>query len=327
MQGLQKTTWFWILLAVLTPVVPFLGLLAGPAGFGLPDWHAGAGQALLSLRLERVWAGLVVGGALAASGVVLQALLRNPLAEPYVLGVSGGSALGAAAAILLAVGGVWTVPLAAFLGGAITLALVVRLAQDDQGAPSIYGLLLSGVIVSSVCSGLLMFILSISTAEGIRNVLWWMLGNLQMPSRPLLAVCSVLALTGIAGAVALSPELNALTLGGETAHHLGVRTRLAVAVGLLLATVVTASAVATAGLIGFVGLVVPHVVRSLIGPDHRRLLPAAALSGGLFLAGCDILARTVLAPREVPVGVVTALVGGPFFLWILRQRRKAGWVG
>ena len=324
----MKAKTFWIVLAALTPLVPLLGILAGTSRFGLPDWHTDAGQALLVLRMERVWAGLVVGAALAASGVVLQALLRNPLAEPYVLGGSGGSALGAAAAILFgAAGGVWTVPLAAFAAGAATLTLVVRLAQDDQGAPSIYGLLLSGVIVSSVCSGLLMFLLSIAPAEGVHNVLWWMLGNLQMPSRALLTVCSGLAVAGLVAATALAPELNALTLGGDTAHHLGVRTSVAVAVGLLLATVMTASAVAIAGLIGFVGLVVPHVVRSLVGPDHRRLLPAAALAGGLFLTACDSLARTVLAPREIPVGVITALAGGPFFLWILRKRRKAGWIG
>ncbi|MFO7534499.1 MAG: iron ABC transporter permease, partial [Kiritimatiellia bacterium] len=310
------------------PVIPLLGILTGTCGFGLPDWHTEAGRALLILRMERVWAGLMVGGALAAAGVVLQALLRNPLAEPYVLGVSGGSALGAGAAILFGVSAsIWTVPLAAFAAGAATLALVVRLAQDDEGVPSIYGLLLSGVIVSSVCSGLLMFMLSIAPAEGIHNVLWWMLGNLQMPARPLLTLCSGLVLAGMGIATALAPELNALTLGGDTAHHLGVRTKVAVAAGLLLATVITASAVATAGLIGFVGLVVPHVVRSLIGPDHRRLIPGAALAGGLFLAACDMLARTVLAPREIPVGVITALAGGPFFLWILRQRRKSGWAG
>jgi iron complex transport system permease protein len=324
----MKARTFWIVLWTLTPVIPILGILTGTSGFGLPDWHAEAGRALLILRMERVWAGLMVGGALAAAGVVLQALLRNPLAEPYVLGVSGGSALGAAAAILFGVStSIWTVPLAAFAAGAATLALVVRLAQDDEGVPSIYGLLLSGVIVSSVCSGLLMFMLSIAPAEGIHNVLWWMLGNLQMPARPLLTLCSVLVLVGLGAATALAPELNALTLGGDAAHHLGVRTKVAVAAGLLLATVITASAVATAGLIGFVGLVVPHVVRSLIGPDHRRLIPGAALAGGLFLAVCDTLARTVLAPREIPVGVITALAGGPFFLWILRQRRKSGWAG
>lgn len=325
----MKARTFWIVMALLLPVVVLLGLSAGASGLGLPDGRTEAGHALLTLRLERVWAGLLVGAALAASGAVLQALLRNPLAEPYVLGVSGGSALGAAGAILFggAALGVWTVPLAAFVAGAATLALVVRLAQDGQGVPSIYGLLLSGVIVSSVCSGLLMFLISITPAEGVHNVLWWMLGNLQLPSRPLLAVCSGLAIAGLVGAAALARELDALTLGGDTAHHLGVRTTLAVGLGLGLATLVTASAVAVAGLIGFVGLVVPHVVRSLIGPGHRRLIPASALAGGVFLAGCDIVARVVLAPREVPVGVITALVGGPFFLWILRQRQKSGWLG
>jgi iron complex transport system permease protein len=153
-----------------------------------------------------------------------------------------------------------------------------------------------------------------------------MLGNLEGYSLQLLAVSGALIVCGVAAAWTLAPELNALALGQEMAHHVGVRTRFAITLGLALATLITATAVALAGLIGFVGLIVPHVVRSLIGPDHRRLIPIAALAGGVFLAICDAVARTVLAPIEIPVGVITALIGGPFFLVILRSRRKRGWI-
>lgn len=324
----MRARWVLPLLAAATPVILGLCLLLGPAGLGLPDWTTPGGRAILMLRVNRVLAGLVVGGALATAGAVLQALLRNPLAEPYVLGVSSGAALGAAASILLGLAalGPFTIPAAAFACGAATLWLVYQIARSGE-APSIYGLILSGVIVSSVCSGLLMFLISIAPVEGMHSILWWMLGNLEMASPRLLLADGILAAAGFALVWALSPELNALTLGREAAHSLGVRTRFAVGAGLAIATLMTAAAVGTAGLIGFVGLVVPHVTRSLTGPDHRRMLPSAALGGGLFLALCDALARTVLAPREIPVGVITALVGGPFFLSILRSRRKAGWIG
>ena len=295
----MNATRFWIGLLAAAPVIGWASLALGPSGVGFPDPGTPAGAALLTLRAERLWAGLVVGSALAGAGTLFQALLRNPLAEPYVLGVSGGSALGAAVVLLAGAATVWSLPLAAFAAGAATLLLVVALAGRGTGGPSLYGLLLSGVIVSSVCSGLLMFLLSIG--------------------------CTVLIAVGLGACATLAPEWNALTLGREAAHHVGVRTGAAVAAGLGLATLLTASAVATAGLIGFVGLVVPHVARSLVGPDHRRLVPAAAAAGGLFLAISDTLARTILAPREIPVGVITALAGGPFFLWILRQRGRRGW--
>lgn len=266
----MNATRFWIGLLAAAPVIGWASLALGPSGVGFPDPGTPAGAALLTLRAERLWAGLVVGSALAGAGTLFQALLRNPLAEPYVLGVSGGSALGAAVVLLAGAATVWSLPLAAFAAGAATLLLVVALAGRGTGGPSLYGLLLSGVIVSSVCSGLLMFLLSIASAEGAHQVLWWMLGNLQMPSRPLLVGCTVLIAVGLGACATLAPEWNALTLGREAAHHVGVRTGAAVAAGLGLATLLTASAVATAGLIGFVGLVVPHVARSLVGPDQGK---------------------------------------------------------
>ena len=315
------------LLAALTPLVLGGALLLGAAGAGLPYLHTALGRAVLLLRLNRVAGGFLVGAALACAGVVLQALLRNPLAEPYVLGVSSGAGLGAALAIFfgLTAFGELVLPACAFVLALATLALVYALASQ-HGRTSLYGLLLSGVIVSAVASSLLMLLISLAPLEGLHSITWWMLGNLQMPAGGLLAWCGGLIAAAVLAAWLLARELNALTLGREMAHHLGVRPGLVVGLGLLCATLLTATAVALAGLIGFVGLIVPHAVRSVTGPDHRRLIPAAALAGGLFLVLCDALARTLLAPIELPVGVITALLGGPFFIVLLRRRRKAGWV-
>ena len=317
----------FLLLLLLTPAVLALCLLLGASGIGVPDWSTDTGRAVARLRVDRVLAGFAVGAALACAGVVFQAILRNPLAEPYILGVSSGAGLGAAACILtgLAGAGFLAMPGCAFALAVATLLAVYFLASDG-GVPSVYGLILSGVIVSSICSSILMFLVAIAPIEGMHNVVWWMLGNLDVTSRTLLVLCLALVAAGFLAIWALAPELNALTLGREMAHHVGVRTRLSIGLGLVLATLVTAAAVGLAGLIGFVGRIVPHVMRSVFGPDHRRLIPAAALGGGVFLAGCDALARTLLAPREIPVGVVTALIGGPFFLMILRKRRRRGWV-
>lgn len=319
----MKKNAIWILLAI-TPLAMGACLLLGAANLAMHDWSTPLGRAILGLRASRLAAGFVVGGALAGAGVVLQALLRNPLAEPYVLGVSGGSALGVALAIFLGAAGVFTLASSAFTAGVLALAIVYLLAYRS-GVPSLYALLLSGVIISAICSSLLMLIISIAPAEGLHSITWWMLGNLQVTSLPLLLFSSALILVAFGGIWLMARELNALTLGHEMAHHLGVRTRLVVTVGLGLATLMTAAAVAVAGLIGFVGLIVPHVMRSIVGPDHRRLIPAATLAGGLFLALGDTLARTVAAPIEIPVGVITALVGGPFFLVLLRRRRHGAW--
>lgn len=302
-------------------------LFLGAFGIGLPDLHSATGNAIFFMRLNRVITGFMVGAALSCAGVVFQALLRNPLAEPYILGVSSGAGLGAAVAILTGFGAasVFALPLTAFIAAVITLAIVFGLASN-RGSTSMYGLILSGVIVSSVCSSILMFLVATAPVEGLHSVIWWMLGNLESTSRELMIVSAVIIAGGCSAVWLISPELNALTLGRETAHSVGVRTRLIVLLGLVLSTLVTASAVGIAGLIGFVGLIVPHVMRNLVGPDHRLLIPAAAVGGGVFLAVCDAVARTVLAPIEIPVGVVTAICGGPFFLIILRHKRKTSWI-
>lgn len=318
----RNLTLFWV--AIGSPVVLALCIMMGPAGFGIPDWTTQ--REILILRITRVFASLVVGAALSTSGVVLQAILRNPLAEPYVLGVSSGAGLGAALAILTGFSalGIFSLPLSAFVLAVGTLALVHGLSSGAGNSPSLYGLVLSGVIVSSVCSSLLMFLISIAPVEGMHSILWWMLGSLDVSSNALLVMTAVIVAGGCVGIWLLAPELNALTLGHDMAHYLGIRVRLAIGLGLLLATLITAAVVSIAGLIGFVGLIVPHAMRALVGPDHRRLIPAVALGGGAFLALCDALARSFMA-AELPVGVITAMVGGPFFLILLRKRQKHPW--
>ncbi len=315
----------WLLVA-LAPLVLGGALLLGSAGALWPDPRTELGRALLQLRLHRVVCGFAVGAGLAVAGAVLQALLRNPLAEPYVLGVSSGAGLGAALVITcgLATTSVFALPAGAFLFALATLALVFALATQ-RGRASIYGLLLSGVILSAIASSLLMLLLSLASTEGLHGITWWLLGNLQGDSTATLVLGSVLI--AAAGIVVwwLARDLDALALGPELAHHLGIAPALVTALGLGCATLMTAAAVAMSGLIGFVGLIVPHALRALVGPGHRRLLPATALAGGCFLVLCDTFARTAFAPLEVPVGVVTALLGGPVFLWLLR-RRAAGWV-
>jgi iron complex transport system permease protein len=315
----------WLLVAV-APLVLGGALLLGGAGALWPDPGTDIGRAILLLRLHRVFCGFVVGAGLAVAGAVLQALLRNPLAEPYVLGVSSGAGLGAALVITLgfAAGSALALPAGAFLFALATLALVYALARQ-HGRTSIYGLLLSGIILSSIASSLLMLLLTLATTEGLHGITWWLLGNLQSDSTAALALGSTLIVAAFLVVWWLARDLDALTLGSEMAHHLGISPKLVIVLGLGCATLMTAAAVAMSGLIGFVGLIVPHALRALVGSGHRRLLPATALAGGCFLVVCDAFARTAFAPIEVPVGVVTALLGGPFFLWLLR-RRAAGWM-
>ncbi|ABL65161.1 FecCD family ABC transporter permease [Chlorobium phaeobacteroides] len=318
-----------ILFLLAVPLLLLLSLLLGASGIGIPDPALPAGKAIIGLRVGRMLMGLMVGAALSASGVVFQALLRNPLAEPYVLGVSGGAGLGATFSILA--GGSlflpFSLPVVAFVSALVTLLIVYMIAsQGGGGAPSVYSLILSGVIVSAIASSIIMFLVSSASVEGMHNVIWWMLGSLQPVSREQEIFSALLVVAGLLGSWALSAKLNALTLGREMAHYQGINADLVIIGGLFWATLLAATAVSLSGMIGFVGLIVPHVMRAMFGPDHKKLLPLAALGGGTFLVLCDALARTVIAPIEIPVGVVTALAGGPFFLVILQRRMKQAWI-
>lgn len=281
-------------------------------------------SAVLAMRIWRVVSGGMVGVALAVSGALLQAVLRNPLAEPYVLGLSSGAALGTASAIAVGLAGPLVLPLSGFVGALVSLFVVCALATI-RGRSSPHTLILAGVVWSSLCGSILMFLVSQSSAEGMHAVMWWFLGDLQVFDARLVRYAAAI----IAAAVFLViPRLriaNALLLGDEAAHHVGAhpereRRRL-----LILASLMAAAAVSVSGLIAFVGLTAPHVARALLGPDHRRVVPAAALLAAAFLTVADGVGRVLLYPIEIPVGVITAMVGAPFFLHVLRRRAPEMW--
>ena len=305
------------------PFLLALCLLAGSSGFGLPDLATATGRALLELRLSRLLTGFVVGAALSCSGCALQAVLRNALAEPYVLGVSSGGSLGAALVIATGLSALnpLALPAGAFIAAALTLLLVCLLAGRSSGCTP-NTLILTGVVAGSMLSSLLMLLLSFAQTRAVHSITWWLLGNLQATSWPLILSVTLLVALAVGALCFEARTLNALLLGQETAHNLGVRTRLAMPLILTAATLAAASAVAVSGIIGFVGLIVPHALRRLTGANHRTLLPCAALFGGTFLVLCDTLARTLFAPHEIPVGVITALSGGPFFLYLLTRKGR-----
>ncbi|MBI2875514.1 MAG: iron ABC transporter permease [Candidatus Tectomicrobia bacterium] len=280
---------------------------------------------LLQVRLPRVLLAGLVGAALSAGGVAFQALLRNPLAEPYILGVSGGAAFGAMLAIALGAEGFWwglsPVPLCAFLGALFSLWLLYALAQT-QGRLLAHTLLLVGVILNAFFSAGMLFFTSLLDSDRLHQVVLWLMGSLGSLSYRILAPVALYVILGLGVLWLMARDLNLLSLGEETAQQLGVDVERLKRVVLLAASLLTGAAVSLAGLIAFVGLIVPHVVRLLFGPDHRLLMPAAALLGAIFLMAADTLARTLMAPTELPVGVITALGGGPFFLWLLRRQ---GW--
>ena len=281
-------------------------------------------QIFFVARMPRVLAAAVVGGTLAAAGVVLQALLRNPLATPFTLGVSAGSALGAILAITfgsgIALGPFSPVPLASFAGAMLATGLVYFLARRPGRALSTSVLLLAGVTLNSFFSALILFVQYVADfAEAYRTVRWLM-GDLDIGAyAPIVGTLPLVAVSF--GLFALLPSsLNLLSLGGSIAATRGVDVVRAQRTAFLSASLATSAAVSLAGPIGFIGIVVPHLVRLMVGVDHRLVLPASALFGAAFLVACDLVARTVMAPVEIPVGIVTAVIGGPFFLWLLVRR-------
>jgi iron complex transport system permease protein len=272
-----------------------------------------------SLRLPRVALGFLVGGVLAVAGAALQALVRNPLADPYLLGLSGGAGLGAVLALAAGVASAWLLPAAAFAGAIAATLVVYRLAVVAGGALDGRILLLAGVVVGSLCGALVAGILAVSDASQLRAATLWLLGTLGGVGWPGVLALAVYAVPALAILVAEARSLNLLALGEEPALHLGADVARTKRNTYLAASLLAAASVAAAGIIGFVGLVVPHAIRLLKGHDHRVLLPTAFLLGGSFLVLADALARTAFRPLELPVGVVTAVVGVPLFAVLLRR--------
>jgi iron complex transport system permease protein len=273
---------------------------------------------LLDLRLPRVVVALLMGAALGASGAVLQGVFRNSLADPYVLGTSSGAALAAAFGLLAARGGGgWMVPSLALCGAFLTSMVVGLLGRNGWGVAR-ERLLLAGIGVSFFLSAILMLLMSLASADGVKRALLWMSGDLAGADWTVVPASSILMLAGFALAMGRSRGLNALALGDEAAFGLGLEPGKERSLLVLAASLLTAASVALGGIVGFVGLIVPHGVRSLVGADAARVLPLSALGGGLLLCLADTLGRSVLPPLEIPAGVVTALIGAPWFLILLR---------
>lgn len=318
------------LLALLLAVVLLASVLTGAVPLAPAEvWDAVAGRGdpttraiVRELRLPRAVQGALVGAALATSGATFQALLRNPLAEPYILGVSGGAAVGAVLAVVLgwALHAAWAIPLAAFAGGLLAILLVLRIAQGIGPALDTRVLLLAGVVVGAFFNACILLVLTFADVESFRSAIFWMMGSLSGATWRANALFALYLLPGILVLLALARPLNLLSVGEDTAAHLGVRVERAKRLAYGTASLLAAAAVAASGVIGFVGLIVPHVVRLLWGSNHTFLLPASALLGAAFLVLADVLARVAAAPSELPVGVVTAFVGVPFFVWLLRRR-------
>ncbi len=312
--------------SVLVILLDTLPISVSIAGVDVSPIHE---DIILQIRLPRVLLAAAVGSSLAVSGAVFQGLFRNPMADPYVIGISSGAALGAVFAMLsgfsLALGGFGAVPLFAFGGGIITIMVVYSMARVGRAVP-VMTLLLAGIAVSAFLSALVS-LLTYFAGERLHMVVFWMMGGLGGATWQQVKVMVPYALVGYICVSVFSRDLNAMLLGEETASNLGVDTERMKKIMLAGSSLLVAAAVSTSGIIGFVGLVVPHFVRLVAGPDHRFLLPASALLGGTLLIATDTLARVIIAPSELPVGIITAILGAPMFLYLLKKRKKLRYFG
>lgn len=279
-------------------------------------------QIFFIARLPRTLAGALVGATLASAGVVFQGLLRNPLATPFTLGVSAGAALGAMLAITFgwSLGGIGAVPAASFVGSLGAVAIVYALARARHRGLSTSALLLGGVTMNAFFSALILFVQYFADFAETYRTIRWLMGDLDISSYQPLASALPLVLVSFLAFAWLARPLNLLSLGDASAETRGLNVVRTQRTAFFSASLATGAAVSVGGPIGFVGIIIPHLVRLMVGADHRVVLPASALFGAAFLIGCDVVARTAMAPIELPVGVITALIGGPFFLWLLVRR-------
>jgi iron complex transport system permease protein len=290
----------------------------------LANGDSSLAASLIELRASRALTAFVTGGALALAGVMMQALLRNPLADPYVLGISAGASVGALLALLLMAAAI-VVDMAALAGAvAVSMLLYLLARRDLRGGLALEGgtsmLLLTGVILSSACMALVTLMLSIAPEGRLRSMIFWMIGDLA--GAPLRLAPWLVLGAGLLYALHSARAMNVVALHAEAAATLGIRVGRLRKGLFLVSGVLTASAVTSAGSVGFVGLIVPHACRFAFGPDHRVLIPAAVLAGGSFLVLCDTLARTIIAPQQLPVGAITAIIGAPVFLYQLHRLRR-----
>jgi len=324
-----------VALSVLLIVTVVFSLMTGTASVTWSQWwslftgNADASDpsrlVILRIRLPRVILAGLSGFALSLGGVVFQALLRNPLADPFILGVSSGSAFGAVLGIMLGFSYNLGIPVMAFGGALLTMYIVLILGQKRMGMES-STILLSGVIINSFFTAIIMFFIATATDDRLHTMLFWLYGDLSQSRFAESALTGPAVLAGFVILYCFARHLNVMTAGEDAALHLGVDVRKAKLVCFLVVSLVVGLVVAFSGLIGFVGLVIPHLARMAFGSDHRLLMPVSALGGAIFLIAADTLARTVISPSELPVGVITAFLGAPFFIYLLRKRGSR-WTG
>ena len=308
----------------ISPITVWQIIASHVLGISPGDWTAGQDHIVWLIRLPRVLLAGLVGAGLAVVGVAMQATVRNPLADPYLLGTSSGASVGAVLVIMLGINFLapYTLSVLAFVGAVGSFAIVFAVSQTG-GRVSPTRLILAGVATAYILTAITSLILFLGDERAVRSVLFWMLGTLSGAEWSFLGLPAAALLLGIAVLVLKSRAMNALLAGEETAITLGVDTQSLRRQLLVLTALITGVMVAVSGAIGFVGLMMPHIVRLVAGADHRIVLPASALTGAIFLIWVDVAARTVVQPQEIPVSVITALVGAPFFLWLLRWRRQA----
>ncbi len=319
-----------ILLVVLA-LAMLAGVASGPAGSGWSSLHqlligrAAADPTLstiiLKIRLPRVFLAAMVGATLSLGGLVFQALLRNPLAEPFILGVSGGAAIGAIIGIMFGLSYFPGVSTTAFLGSSGTLALILFLTAG-QSVVKKESLLLSGVMVNAFCSAVIMFLISVTQDTRLHSIIFWLMGDLSSADNQQVGLLALMLVPCFGLLFWLSHTMNLLLMGKEMAQTMGVNIKAVTLTLLVVSSFMVSATVSYCGLVGFVGLVIPHLLRRLLGADHRILVPACVLGGGAYLVVCDILARTLARQGEMPTGVITAIIGAPLFILLLKKSSR-----
>ncbi len=332
---MRKKIFYWIIwilaLSGILAGISILSLSVGPSGIHfkkiIPLIFEGKGTIeytiLFNIRLPRIILGFAVGGALSLAGVLLQGMFRNPLVEPYTLGISGGAALAVCLNIVLRLHrtvGAFSLPVSGFIGAILVILLIYSLSVR-KGILKIQGLLLCGVMISFVSSSLIMLIMAVSGTEDLHGIVFWIMGSLEEPSWFLVKLAFIISILGLIVSYLFCFRLNAFSLGEEEAQYLGINVEKTKRLLFVLASILTGFSVSVAGIIGFVGLVVPHFVRMFIGRDHRILLIGSFICGAGFLIFCDTLARTIISPLELPVGVITGILGGSLFVYALSKRQ------
>ena len=276
---------------------------------------------LKNIRLPRIYVGLSIGGALSLAGVILQGIYRNPLVEPYTLGISGGAALGVAFIIVTGLNlslGAFMLPVSGFIGALVTVFLVYFLSVRS-GKILTQNMVLIGVMISFIASSGMMFLMATTTNENLRSIVFWVMGSLDEANGSLIAISAIVSILGLIASYLFIHPLNALRLGEDKARHLGINTDVSIKIMFIIASLLTGMCVSVAGVIGFVGLIIPQFIRLIVGSDFRILLLSSFLAGGSFLVFCDTLARTIIAPNELPIGVITGIIGGLAFIIILSR--------